>query len=145
MKIDNKFTFKNYKNLKTRDNLNNKFLIIANNNTIFKKKFQKTILNKQKLTNKPFFLTIQKSLFKKFITFINGSIFIYFFCKKKFISIKKTTLNKKELMRMNILIFKLNNKIYSSKKLNSSNFLTYQENIITLFQLKNLGLKIILK
>lgn len=146
MKIDiNNFTFKNYKILKTHNNFNNKFLIIANNNINIKDKLKRKILNTRKITNRSFLITIQKSIFKKFKKCINGSIYLYFFCNKNFVGTKAVFLNKKNLTRLNVLVFKLNNKIYTIKKFETSNFFTYQENIIALFQLNNTRLKTILK
>jgi len=152
MKVHFDFTFKKYKIIEIYRNLKLKFLIISNTNNTYNKKNniikqlnnKKTSRNliylKNKVTNKAFTQIIEISRFKNFKTIISGPIF--------FIKLNNKInylLNKKNLLLNNVLIFKLNNKIYSSKKILILNFLTYKENIILLFQLNITEIKKICK
>lgn len=140
MKTNLDFTFKKYQILKISKNLCSKFLIIANSHINKHSDNKKnSIINllfyKYKTTNKAFTQIVKATVYKNFENIINGPIF--FLQKKK----NKTMFNKKNLPLLNTLILKLNNKIYSPKKILISTFFTYKENIILFFQLKIVEIK----
>jgi len=130
------FNFQNYKLSKLNNFLFLKLLII--NNTSLKIK-QPKIFSQNKITNIGFTLFLKVSIFKNFKTLIIGNIY--------FVKYYPNDLNKKQIvdLTLNSLAIKLNNKIYFPKKILNLNFLTYNENLLLLFQINILQIKRILK
>ena len=94
-----------------------------------------------KIFNKAAIKTLNKSVYKKIKTTING---ITFFIKptQNITSLTKQLLfNNFELLFFSLIAIKINNKIYSSKQLKNINSLNYKKNKLLIYQFNITHLK----
>lgn len=145
-----KFTFKEYKNIKTKNYIkeNNLFFFFNGINincynwTFIKQNLQKINFNSYKISNKITINNLKKSIYKNIIPTINGVTFLLK-------PIETTKELKKQILFHNLkelffdpLALNLNNKIYSNNQINNLLSNNYKDNKLLYFQFKITNLKI---
>ena len=143
-----KLNLKNYKIEKTKKYLRASNLLffvngISQNSLdwLFTEQGLKTVnLNCYKVLNKTTIKTLNSSIYTKISQVIKGSTFLIK-PQKSQLFLKQTILNSFNLLFLELLILKLNNKIYSANSLNNTYSLSYRETKLLLYQFNQTSIK----
>ena len=146
-----KFSLKEYKKLKTKNYIKNNSILFffsginKNSSELIKTKqeLKKMELDYYKIANKPTVKEMEKSIFSSIKYVAAGPTFLL----KQSNDSKKSSITYRQLLSnfepllFNLIVIKLNNKIYSKEALKNVNSLSYKENFIVFNQFRITNLK----
>ena len=143
-----KLTIKNYKIKKTKEYLKTSNLLFFVNgislnslNWLITEQELKTInFNYYKILNKTTIKTLNISIYTKISPVVKGLTFLIK-PQKSQLFLKQTILNIFNLLFFELLVFKLNNKIYSASSLKNTYSLNYTETKLLLYQFSQTFIK----
>lgn len=146
-----KFNFKDYKIIKTKNFIQKNTIVFFLNGT--NKTSSDWILIEQNLTkfnyykvfNKVAYKTIKNSIFKNFLSTINGITFLVKPSSTTNNLTKRNVLQKFEPLLFYILAVKFNNKIYKNKQLKNLFYLNYIDNKLITFKFCTANTKLFFK